>query len=152
LTSRYLHTSLPPPAPFEPTWVRDEVSHLDTALVPVLPLALDGLRRRFKGVPLLFRFPPRSFYGWHIDRLRRCALNYEVQPAGQVLFGVPGPKGSFTDLEVLDYQGRLVLLDTSRWHAVSNPTALPRVVFSLGFNEVSFKEVAASLNTGEEGT
>lgn len=134
-------------ADFYHDWQQDTVSDIRTCAVPLnaLPTDLMKLAIDFKGVPLLFYFPPRTCYTWHTDRLRKCALNYEYSP-GVTLFGqqVPSEK-AYTELKQVPYNGGMALLDTTYPHLTYNLTDGPRVLFSLGFNSTPFSVIKAQL-------
>lgn len=143
---------LPFPVPehakvFEPPiWHWDEKSHLSTAEFPteLLPEVLQPVVKELKGVPLLFEFPGRTFYDWHLDRLRLCALNWEVSGKGTLLFGDKEEK-RITDIQTAPYGGHALLLNTQRWHAVWNHEK--RRVLSVGFNKHLYQVVLSTINT-----
>ena len=128
-------------------WVYDEVSDLHTAPVTLVTQRLQDLVSKFNGVPLLFRFAENSTYDWHVDRLRRCALNFELtpSPSSYTLYGTKTPKGH-TDVTRVPYQDTGVLLDTTKEHCVMN-LGPSRTVLSVGFNDASFTDLSAYLAT-----
>lgn len=142
---------LPIPTPehalvFEPNyWVWDDKSYISTAEYPLelLPANLQPVVRELRGVPLLFQFSANSFYDWHLDRTRLCALNWEVKGKGTLLTGDKDGK-VIRNVQEHRYKGAL-LLNTQRWHAVWNHE--PRLVLSVGFNKHVFDVVLASLNS-----
>lgn len=128
----------------------DTKSNLDTATVDVpLPGVLGELERTLKGRPLFFRFPSNTFYDFHIDRTRKCALNYLLTAEdGQLYFGTPGQKVVSNLIEV-PYSSSFLLINTSLPHAVL--TRSERIIFSLGFNNTPFEKVSSVLNSLLEG-
>ena len=128
---------------FEPQWFDDITGGIHNAIVPdeyLDPFLLD-IRKKYIGVTLLFRLPAHTFYMWHADRKRKCALNFELTHANSVTYvGVPGYRGNLDKLEAVDYDNQLILLDTSQQHSIANLDK-QRVIFTLGINNASYLDV-----------
>lgn len=147
------HFDIPLPREFlsvEKNFQLDTKSNLDTATVDVeLPGVLGELARQLKARPLFFRFPAHTFYDFHIDRTRKCALNYLLTTEdGLLLFGTPGQK-VISSIKEVSYSSSFLLINTSLPHAVL--TRSERILFSLGFNNTPFEKVSSVLNEILEG-
>lgn len=125
------------------TWHYDVKSLIYAMPVPdnILDSFLLDVKKAFNGVALLFKLPAHTFYGWHIDRLRKCAINFELnETISSTYFGKQNEREIYDNLVKLNYDGRYVLLNTTEHHCVAN-LGKERILFSLGFNNTSYEEV-----------
>lgn len=128
-------------------WHYDEKSLIHAQPVPDIYLDdyLLKIKKRFKGVPLLFRLPGMTFYGWHIDRLRKCCINLELNDTlSSTYFGTKNDREIYTNLFKLNYDSQYVLLNTQEYHSVAN-LGFDRIIFTLGFNFNDYDEVKSYL-------
>ena len=105
--------------------------------------------KKFQVLPALLRVPPWTFYNFHVDTKRQCAINSLV--AGydsNCYFGsdVYRNEKIIHELEnvvPLDYQlGSCYVFNTKHRHGVIN-RAETRLTLSIGFNYHSYEEVLA---------
>lgn len=102
---------------------------------------------KFRANPVIFRMKPQSFYRFHIDEKRKCAVNMLL--AGYDSSCYFGNVTEFEDIldniEELIYEpNTFYLLNTKQKHAVMN-FSNTRYMFSMGINDFDYEFVLKNI-------
>lgn len=122
-------------------------SRLHAAQVPETLISSDliAIRNKFHGRAFLFKFPAYTFYQWHKDRTRKCAINYELTTGDSTTYFGLQDGNNYKQLVKLEYHSRLVLMDTTQNHCIANLDT-DRIIFTLGIYDYSYSQVLDHLN------
>lgn len=102
---------------------------------------IQHLVTKYKGkcVPSLFKIPGSTFYAWHQDRTRTCAINAELNQTGSITYFGTQAGQHYRSIQVVDYS-KPVLFNTTSWHCVTNP-GNERLLLTIGFYGPTYKDV-----------
>jgi hypothetical protein len=106
-------------------------------------ITLDYFYRILKAYPVILRTEPYSFYRFHIDEKRKCAINMLLDGFdSNCYFADPtDSEDVFNNVEELVYEpNTYYLLNTTKKHAVMNRSKT-RYMFSMGINYASYEFV-----------
>ena len=113
------------------------------------PSPLVDLIHRFKAKPVILRVAPWTFYNFHVDTKRQCAINSLLTGYdSNCYFGSEVHRNEklvneLEEISPLDYQpGACYVFNTRHRHGVINRTET-RLTFSIGFDYNSYEEVLA---------
>lgn len=97
--------------------------------------------------------PPNSYYKWHTDVQRHCALNWLVKtnPKGGAFYKEPIPELAPPDrsphfFNLLEVEYELLkptLINTDESHCVINNYNDYRIIFSMALSDVTYKDALA---------
>jgi hypothetical protein len=106
----------------------------DSNLFPII--------QKFNAVPLIFKINPMTWYDWHTDSSRQCAINLLLTGFNSHCFFGDRESRDIVHLTELTYRpNTYYLLNTQTKHAVLNFTET-RYVLSIGFNSpTSYLEI-----------
>jgi hypothetical protein len=112
----------------------DKIIFKDSNLFPVI--------QQFDAVPLIFKINPMTWYDWHTDSTRQCAINLLLTGFNSHCFFGDRESRDLVHLTELTYEpNTYYLLNTQTKHAVLNFTET-RYVLSIGFNSpASYQEI-----------
>jgi hypothetical protein len=100
---------------------------VETKLFPVI--------QQFKGTPLIFKLNPMTWYDWHTDETRQCAINMLIEGTDSQTFFGNRLSRDIVELTELTYEPfRYYLINTQQKHAVLNLNNT-RYMLSIGFNK-----------------
>jgi hypothetical protein len=104
------------------------------------------LRGRFGWVEAVFlKNEPMSFYNWHIDKGRKCALNWPIQSSSDAFtfYRDSLEARPIHIMERVDYElFTPTLIDTTFRHCVLNNSMQERIILSIAISDrYSYKEV-----------
>lgn len=103
--------------------------------------ALENLIKDFHGIPLIFKLDPMTWYDWHIDSTRTCAINMLISGDDSQCFYGDRVSRDIVKITELKYQpNRYYLLNTKSKHAVLN-LENTRYMLSIGFEYPSNYEI-----------
>ena len=89
---------------------------------------------KFKGSPVIFRLNPMTWYNWHTDTVRQCAINMLINGEDSKTFFGNKVSTDLVELTELNYESqRYYLFNTQKNHAILNLNNF-RYVLSIGFN------------------
>jgi hypothetical protein len=89
---------------------------------------------QFNATPLIFKVNPMTWYDWHIDSTRQCAINLLLTGFNSHCFFGDRENRDIVRLTELTYEpNRYYLLNTQMKHAVLNFSET-RYALSIGFN------------------
>lgn len=95
--------------------------------------------------------PPNSYYDWHTDKIRNCALNWIIKtnPGAKTFYRANNQSRFFWDLEEVSYNTTCpTLLDTKQEHCVFNNNPEDRVILSVTIlNDHSYNDVLEFLTS-----
>jgi len=123
-------------------------------LLPMPPLVMKNqpiwdVVKKFRGEPVLIRMPPWTFYNFHIDTNRQCAINSLIAGYNSnSYFGSDVYKNEklIDQLETvvpLDYElERCYVFNTKHRHGIINRSEI-RLTLSIGFKFNSYEEILA---------
>lgn len=130
----------------EYTYVEDPVSYSAPCKQFSQSKFFNTLRDRFGWIEAVFlKNEPMSFYNWHIDKGRKCALNWPIQSSDSAftfyrdsLYHQP-----IHFMERVDYElFTPTLIDTTFRHCVLNNSPEERIILSIAISDRhSYKEV-----------
>jgi hypothetical protein len=96
--------------------------------------------------------PPNSYFDWHIDKFRKCALNYIVNTNSnaKTYFRTYLQNKFFFQLEEVIYSDQFpTLIDTKQEHCIFNDHPEERVIFTISILNHSYQEVLTFLQSVE---
>jgi len=102
--------------------------------------------------PKYLKNAPNSFYDWHTDKARKCALNYIVRTNSnaKTFYRTPLPTKMFFELEEVIYSDQFpTLIDTTHEHCVFNNHPEERVILTISIWNHSYQEVLKFLQSVE---
>lgn len=95
--------------------------------------------------------PPNSYYEWHVDKKRNCALNWIIKtnPDARTFYRNNNQSKFFWELEEVVYNAEFpTLLDTKQEHCVFNNCPEERTILSMSiFSDHSYADVLAFLQS-----
>lgn len=95
--------------------------------------------------------PPNSLYDWHIDKVRRCSLNWIIKtnPGAKTFYRSQLRHRLFWDIEEVKYDIECpTLLDTKQEHCVFNNWPEDRIILSISIlNDHSYEETLEFLTS-----
>ena len=104
----------------------DNTIFKDSNLFPII--------QKFNAVPLIFKINPMTWYDWHTDSTRWCAINLLLTGFNSHCFFGDRESRDIVNLTELNYEpNTYYLLNTQFKHAVLNFSST-RYVLSIGFN------------------
>jgi hypothetical protein len=95
---------------------------------------------------------PNSYYEWHTDKIRKCALNYIVNTSSnaKTFYREYTHNKNFFELEEVIYSEQFpTLIDTTHEHCVFNNCPEERVIFTISILNHSYQEVLKFLQSLE---
>ena len=96
---------------------------------------------KFKGVPLVIKMEPMTFYNWHKDANRQCTINMIIENTqSYCLFGEPIDDNNTSITELIYKPSTYYLFNTQAKHSVLN-LAGTRYLLSIGFDNNSYDEI-----------
>jgi hypothetical protein len=112
----------------------DNTIFKDSNLFPII--------QKFNAVPLIFKINPMTWYDWHTDSTRQCAINLLLTGFNSYCFFGDRESRDIVNLTELVYEpNTYYLLNTQSKHAVLNFSET-RYVLSIGFNSsTSYQEI-----------
>jgi hypothetical protein len=104
--------------------------------------SLFSVMLKFNASPLLFKINPMTWYDWHTDSTRQCAINLLLTGYNSHCFFGNRENRDLVQLTELTYEpNTYYLLNTQTKHAVLNFTET-RYLLSIGFNSpASYQEI-----------
>jgi hypothetical protein len=98
---------------------------------------------KFSGNPIILKLEPMTWYRWHTDHKRLCAINQLMIGSGsRTYFGSPVNDDVTKIITQVEYTpGSYYLLNTRVKHTVFNDTTEERYALSIGFNNFSYNEI-----------
>lgn len=98
--------------------------------------------KKFKGVPLVFKLNPMTWYDWHTDETRQCAVNMLIEGNDSKTFFGNRLSRDIVELTELTYDPfHYYLINTQQKHAVLNLNNT-RYMLTVGFsNPYTFDEI-----------
>jgi hypothetical protein len=109
----------------------------------VLDIKILKLKLKFDGTPIVFKMMPNTFYRFHTDENRQCAINLLLTGfESNCYFGEQTSNEEVIEnVTELKYdQDKYYLLNTRKKHAVRNGKDI-RYIISIGFNSYDFETV-----------
>jgi hypothetical protein len=106
-------------------------------------ITLNYFYRIIKSYPVILKMEPNSFYRFHIDEKRKCAINMLLDGFdSNCYFADPtDSEDVFNNVEELLYKpNTYYLLNTTQKHAVMNRSKI-RYMFSMGVNDFTYEFV-----------
>jgi len=94
--------------------------------------------------------PSNSYFDWHTDKIRKCALNYIVSnnPNAKTFYRTYLGNKMFFELEEVIYSEQIpTLIDTTHEHCVFNNHPEERVIFTISILNHSYQEVLKFLQS-----
>lgn len=120
------------------------VNNLILSKVPIFLFKESKLLKliiKFNGNPIIFKLDPMTWYDWHTDESRKCAINMFIEGEHSYCFFGERKNRDIVKISELKYEkNKYYLFNTQKKHAILNLNN-ERYVLSIGFDHYTFDDI-----------